>query len=180
MSPAGPDRAGAAPVGSPAWIAGLRPVPAGASSVAAFDLVGVGATGALLRVAVCHERAWFLLCFLAPDCTGCEVVWDNLASGQPAVGGRPLRSVAIVRDDVARRARVAGLAAKVAPVPVVASDAAWIDYRVLGYPELVVVDGSRSTVLARTTVFAWEDALARLEQELAARAGSGALGEASC
>jgi hypothetical protein len=178
MKPARRDRAAVTPVGSPAWIAGLRPIPAGPSGGTAFDLVGVGAVGESLRVAVCRERAWFLLCFLAPDCTGCAVVWDNLAADPVAIGDRRLRSVVVVRDDVARRARVAGLAAKVAPVPVVASDAAWIDYRVLGYPELVVVDGSRSLVVARTTVFVWEDALARLEHELAEGAGGGTLGEA--
>jgi len=179
MNPAGPDRAGAAPVGSPAWLAGLRPIPAGSSGGTAFDLRGTDANGGVLRVAVSREQAWLLLCFLAPDCTGCEEVWENLTVDPLVVGGRRLRSVVIVREDAARRARVAQLAVRVAPIPVVASDAAWSDYKVLGYPELVVVDGTRSLVVARTTVFTWEDALRRLEHELAEGAGSGASGAAS-
>ncbi len=166
MTAAGPDRAGAAPVSSPEWIAGLRAIPSPPAGVRALDLTGTGMDGEPVRVAICHERAWFLVCFLAPDCTGCEVVWDALAAGPVAIGGEELRPVVVIREDVSRGARVAELAANVTPVPVIRSDVAWSEYGVLGYPEIVVVDGSRSVVAARTTVFGWEDALVRLAREL--------------
>lgn len=182
VTAADPDRDGAPAVGSPEWIAGLRTIPSTSVGAPAFDLAGTGVDGEPVRVAVCHQPAWFLVCFLAPDCAGCRAVWDALTDGPVTIAGRELRPAVVLREDGFRGAHVAGLAAHVTPVPVVGSDAAWSDYGVLGYPELVVVDGTCSLVMARTTVFGWEDAVVRLARELtttvAAEASDGRSGQA--
>jgi hypothetical protein len=42
-------------------------------------------------------------------------------------------------------------------VPVVMTDAAWSDYRVTGYPFLVLVDPETRTVIGETVGFGWSD-----------------------
>lgn len=52
---------------------------------------------------------------------------------------------------------VADLAADLSIVPVIMSDEAWSDYRVLGYPFFIVVDGSSGTVVGETVGMGWDD-----------------------
>ena len=42
-------------------------------------------------------------------------------------------------------------------VPVVMTDAAWSDYRVTGYPFLVLVDPETRRVIGETVGFGWAD-----------------------
>ena len=68
-------------------------------------------------------------------------------------------------------AEVRRLAASLGPVPVVMSDTAWVDYRVSGYPFLVLVDPAARRVVGETVAFGMDDVLALL--------GAGGIGRSS-
>jgi hypothetical protein len=52
---------------------------------------------------------------------------------------------------------VAGVSAGIRRYPVVMSDAAWTNYRVLGYPFFILVDPSLRAIVGETVGFGWSD-----------------------
>ena len=145
------------PLSDPEFVAGLRPVPSGLDSEAppwpAVDLSGVRPDGTPVSFDVAAPDVPVLLAFLTTRCDGCDVFWTGLADPPPG-----LQCVVVTRgpgttvpDDVA------ALAGGLSQVPVVMSDAAWKDYRVTGYPFLVLVDPGTRTVLAESVGFGWSD-----------------------
>jgi hypothetical protein len=52
--------------------------------------------------------------------------------------------------------------AGVVDVPVVMSDQAWVDYRVMGYPFFVLVDVGSRTVVGETVGFGWSDVVSMI------------------
>jgi hypothetical protein len=155
--PAGPSH----PLGDPAFVAGLRPIPSGRLSGGdkrpAEDLVGEDPTGRPIEVRLGSLGGPVLLCFLHTRCDGCQEFWSGLGEG----GGSELGSLSVVavtkgvgsvdRDEVARAA------AGVVGVPVVMSEGAWADYQVTGYPFFVLVDPITRTVVGETVGFGWPD-----------------------
>lgn len=145
----------------PSFMAGLRPVPSalddGPPAWPAVDLVGVGPDGSPVTVELASRERPVLLVFLTTDCDGCETFWRGLRA--PPAGADP---VIVTRgpDSV----DVAAVAARAGAVPVVMGDAAWTDYRVTGYPFLVLVDPLSRRVLAETVGFGWSDVEALLSR----------------
>ena len=150
------------PLDDPAFVAGLRPIPAGpvvrSERWPAADVVGEGPDGQPVGIGVGSLPGPVLLCFLQTRCDGCEGFWRGL--GDPPVTGWPdgLTVVAVTRgSSTVDPSEVARLAMGAESVPVVMSDQAWADYRVTGYPFFVLVDPSTRTVAGETVGFGWSD-----------------------
>ena len=135
---------------------GLRPIPTGESLVErpAFDLVGVDTSGNPVEVSVLGHAGRTLLAFLAVDCFGCEEFWRGIGDAAILPGTSNMARIVVAKE----RERIPpAKSALLAGVPLVVSDAAWSDYRVLGYPSFLVVDGSSGMVVGETTAFGWDD-----------------------
>ncbi len=168
--PGEPTTATTDPWSDPAFLAGLRPVPSGRTvgrSVPAFDLVGSAPDGTPVELNLEADTAPLLLVFLSTDCQGCDVFWGGFSTPTDAVppgadqvraGAEQVRAVLVVKGQPGGDTdAVATLAAEVTGATVLVSDRAWTEYRVLGYPYLVVVDPTAREVLAETTGFRWSD-----------------------
>jgi len=148
------------PLSDPAFVAGLRPVPTGAPGEApdwpAADLHGVRPDGSPVSVALDDLDRPLLLLFLAVRCDGCGAFWSGLADpGDPSLAR--VRPVVVSKGPGAVDAgEVASLASGFAG-DVVMGDAAWVDYRVTGYPFLVLVEPGSKRILAETVGFGWAD-----------------------
>ncbi len=135
---------------------GLRPIPTGQSFVErpAYDLVGVDPSGKTVEVSVLGHAGRTLLAFLAVDCLGCEEFWQGIGDAAILPGSSNMARVVVTKEPeripLTKSARLSG-------VPLVMSNAAWTDYRVLGYPSFLVVDGSSGMVVGETTAFGWDD-----------------------
>lgn len=165
MDPGAPN-----PLSDPHFAAGLRPIPsaigpdANQASVGrtALDLVGVSPAGDPVEVVI-GGHARVLLAFLATQCDGCDAFWEGLQdTREPEEPEEPRLPLDVRRVIVTKGpATVAPeeVVGRTAPgaCPVVMSDQAWVDYRVSGYPFLVLVDGSTRTVVAETVGFGWDD-----------------------
>ncbi len=145
------------PLSDPEFVAGLRPVPSGLDGTApswpAADLVGVGPDGTPLSVSPATATRPVLLVFLTTDCDGCDHFWEGLADPPPDV------DVVVVTKgpDTVPFSDVAALAVGLRDVPVVMGDAAWSDYRVTGYPFLVLVEAGTRRILGESVGFGWSD-----------------------
>lgn len=158
------------PLSDPAFVSGLRPIPSGvADEVAtwiAADVEGTDPGGLPVAVHLPDVDRPVLLLFLATRCDGCDEFWRGLAAGtDPALSG--VLPVVVTRGAGAASATEVGeLAAGLRELPVVMSDRAWIDYRVTGYPFLVLVEPSSRRVLAETVGFGWSDVASTIEAGL--------------
>ena len=135
---------------------GLRPIPTSQSFVErpAFDLVGVDPSGNRMEVSVIGHAGRTLLAFLAVDCFGCEEFWQGIGDASILPGSSNMARVVVTKE----RERIPhAKSARLSGVPLVMSNAAWTDYRVLGYPSFLVVDGSSGMVVGETTAFGWDD-----------------------
>lgn len=146
------------PLADPDFVAGLRPIPTGAPGEApdwpAADLHGVRPAGSPVSIALADSDPALLLVFLAVDCDGCESFWQGLADGPLPHGVVP---VVVTRGPATiDPARVATLATGFAGT-VVMSDQAWTEYRVTGYPFLILVDPPSRRILAESVGFGWQD-----------------------
>jgi hypothetical protein len=141
------------PLSDPDFVAGIRPVPSGIGrsvpSWPAVDLVGVCTDGSPVTFELAGRTRPVLLVFLSIACDGCDVFWAGLADAQVEAD-----VVAVTKSpsDVSSHevaARATG--------SVVMSGAAWIDYRVTGYPFLVLIDPVARLVVAESVGFTWSD-----------------------
>jgi len=145
------------PLSDPEFVAGLRPVPSGldgsAPSWPAADLVGMCPDASPVSVDLAAATRPVLLVFLTTDCDGCDHFWTRLADPPPGVD--PV--VVTKGPDAVAPSDVAALAVDLPHVPVVMSDAAWSDYRVTGYPFLVLVEPGTRRILGESVGFGWSD-----------------------
>jgi hypothetical protein len=139
---------------------GLRPIPTGQSFVErpAYDLVGVDPSGQPVEVSVLGHSGRTLLAFLATDCFGCEPFWQAIGDGATLPASPDVARVVVTKGpEQVPPAEASAKAAGLSGVPVVMSDRAWADYRVLSYPSFLVVDGSTGKVVGETTAIGWDD-----------------------
>lgn len=149
------------PWSAPDFVAGLRPVPSGRASWAASDIRGRSVDGEPVELLLDTVSGPLLLCFLSTDCLGCQQFWQEPDDPDGELHG--IARVIVVKEggpeggDGAR-----ALAAGAAPslLGVVVSDEAWLDYRVTGYPHLVLVNPGQRTIEAETVGLSWDDARA--------------------
>jgi len=148
------------PLSDPDFVAGLRPVPTGVPGEApdwpAADLRGVRPDGSAVSVALAGLDRPLLLLFLAVHCDGCESFWRGLGDADdPSVAG--VVTVAVTKGpDSVDAAEVDSLATAFTG-DVVMGDAPWTDYRVTGYPFLVLVEPGPRRILAEAVGFGWAD-----------------------
>jgi hypothetical protein len=140
----------------------LRPIPSGpvesSSRQAAADVVGMRPSGASIDVVVGANGGLVLLCFLHVRCDGCEEFWRGLRDASARELPVDVAVVAVTRGpESVDPAEVERAALGVDSVPVVMSDQAWDDYRVLGYPFFVLVDPQDGTVIGETVGLGWSD-----------------------
>ncbi len=169
--PDGPD----GPWSDPSFVAGLRPIPTGEGSgdggdgqpspgSGASDIVGVSPAGDGVEFRIGEVAGSVLVAFLAIRCDGCDEFWRGLAGGAGPPLPPSVTPVIVTRGpDAVPPAEVARLAEGAGTVPVVMSDGAWVDYRVLGYPFLVLVDAATRTVVSETVGFGWSDLVRMVE-----------------
>lgn len=153
------------PLDDPAFLAGLRPIPAGSPGTpapwSAADIVGVSPSGDPMEIRIDGGAGHLLLAFLNTDCDGCEEFWRGFRD--PDALGLPsgVSSIVITKGPGSlSSAEVALSANDIERVPVVMSDQAWIDYRVLGYPFFVLVDVVLNQVVGETVGLGWDDVIA--------------------
>ena len=145
------------PLSDPEFVAGLRPIPSGvgdtAPTWAASDLSGLRPDGTPVAVSMADAGLPVLLVFLSTDCAGCDVFWHGLVEPPPGV------EVVVVTKGpgTVPAADVAALSAGAGGLPVVMSDAAWPDYRVTGYPFLILVEPGSRRIVGESVGFAWTD-----------------------
>ena len=146
------------PLSDPEFVAGLRPIPSGIGNSApywsAVDLNGVRPDGSPVAIDLAGRSRPVLLVFLTVDCDGCDLFWARLtdATAEVDVVAVTKSPTEVSSHEVAARATG----------PVVMSSAAWIDYRVTGYPFLVLVDPVSRRIVAESAGFAWSDVDAML------------------
>ncbi len=176
------DPSPASPLADPAFVAGLRPIPAstdGAPAVwPARDLEGFDPGGDPVTLSLAELGDRVLLAFLDTTCDGCAAFWSSI---RELHGGRVASTVPVAvvtrgpahtEAGAAEPAMADGAAdgaadgdpvpvvMEGAPVPVVMSDMAWADYRVQGPPFFVLVETSTRTIVAETVAFGWSDVVA--------------------
>jgi hypothetical protein len=153
------------PLDDPAFLAGLRPIPAGSPGTpapwSAADIVGVSPSGDPMEIRIDGGAGHLLLAFLNTDCDGCEEFWRGFRD--PDALGLPfgVSSIVITKGPGSLSSAEVALSANgIERVPVVMSDQAWIDYRVLGYPFFVLVDVVLNQVVGETVGLGWDDVIA--------------------
>jgi hypothetical protein len=148
------------PLADPGFVSGLRPIPTGIPGEApdwpAADLHGLRPDGSPVSVVLDEASGPLLLVFLAVHCDGCESFWRGLAGGHGTGPGGVVPVVVTRAPDTVDAGGVAARAAGFAG-DVVMDDRAWADYRVTGYPFLVLVDPGSRRILAEAVGFGWDD-----------------------
>ena len=145
------------PLSDPGFVAGLRPIPSHPDGTApdwpATDLAGVRPDGTPVVIDLAAASRPVLMVFLTTECDGCDQFWRGLSDPPPDVD-----AVVVTRGPGAVASLdVANLASGLSRVPVVMSDAAWSDYRVTGYPFLVLVEPATRRILGESVGFGWPD-----------------------
>jgi hypothetical protein len=126
----------------------LRPIPTYGShpTTVPHDLSGVDPEGGACSVALIDSQVPALVLFLSSNCLGCLDMWHGtgeLADLLPADVRIVLVSRGPEREDAAAIAALASVAVGGdLGVPTVMSTQAFTDYRVVGAPFMVVVEGN--------------------------------------
>jgi hypothetical protein len=158
------------PLDDPDFVAGLRPVLSGAAGELvtwpAVDLVGTRPDGTPVTVTLDAVDRPLLVVFLSTRCDGCETFWGGLAGDVDQSLARVVPVVVTKGPDAVDVDEVRDLAEGLGSVPVVMATQAWTDYRVTGYPFLVLVDPSSRRVLAESVGFGWADVAATIRAGL--------------
>ena len=149
------------PLADPGFVAGLRPIPSGSSGPSdpwpASDITGVDPSGDAVTVSVAGASGRLLLLFLSTDCDGCEEFWSRLRQSGDAGLPADVSPVVITRGPGVVTPAAVAAASEGIVVPVVMSDRAWTDYRVMGYPFLVLVDVASRSVVGEAVGMGWGD-----------------------
>jgi hypothetical protein len=153
------------PLDDPSFLAGLRPIPSTTPGTTgpwpASDIRGIDPGGAPVEVLLDQHTGRLLLAFLSINCDGCEEFWDRFRSPERLDLSSDLSPVIVTKGpDLVRASEVASIASGILRVPVVMSDQAWADYRVMGYPFFVVVDVGARSVVGETVGMGWPDVAA--------------------
>lgn len=156
------------PLSDPEFVAGLRPVPSGGPGAGvvrpASDIVGTDPTGRPVGIRLDDLGQPILIAFLHLNCDGCGEFWRGFAEASPPELPPGTSAVIVTKGpgSVAPR-EVRRASTGIGQTPVVMSDEAWSDYRVLGYPFFVLVDPSTRTVVGETVGFGWSDVVSMIE-----------------
>ncbi len=150
------------PLADPAFVAGLRPIPSGPVHTGAprpaSDLVGVTPGGSSVEFQIDSTDQAILLVFLSTRCEGCDGFWRGLKDSDAAAFPSSVSAVVVTRGPTRVASTDVEAAARgISRVPVIMSDAGWVDYGVTGYPFFVLVDPASRTVVAETVGFGWPD-----------------------
>ncbi len=153
----GPVSMPANPLDDPGFVAGLRPVPSGIGDAPtawpAADVAGVAPDGTPVALDLDARHRPVLLVFLSTNCDGCDLFWRGLAVQAP----RGVDAVVVTKRPAAVPDYELSVLADAMAAPVVLSDRAWADYRVTGYPFLVLVDPATRRILGESVGFGWSD-----------------------
>ena len=149
------------PLEDPGFVAGLRPIPGDVTGShitwPASDLSGTRPDGSTVSITLSEGRRPLLLVFLSTQCEGCDVFWTGLAEGADPALDRVEPVVVTKGPDTVDAVEVAALSGALPGTEVVMGDRAWSDYRVTGYPFLVLVEPGSGRILAETVGFRWTD-----------------------
>jgi hypothetical protein len=152
----------ASPLSDPEFVSGLRSLPSGRLGEherrQAADIVGSRPDGSPVEVRIADLPRPLLVAFLHTRCDGCHHFWRGLRDGADGLLPGAVDAVIVTKGaGPVEPGEVARLSRGITRVPVVMSDRAWADYRVLGYPFFAVVDPASGTVVAETVGLGWTD-----------------------
>jgi hypothetical protein len=150
-----------------AFVAGLRPIPSGVvdplGAWPAPDIIGVTPNGIPVEVRFEGCDRPVLLAFLHTHCDGCDEFWSGFGAAAEPPWPHSVSPAIVTRGpDSVAPSEVEEAGAGVVDVPVVMSDQAWVDYRVMGYPFFVLVDVGSRTVVGETVGFGWSDVVSMI------------------
>jgi len=156
------------PLSDPEFVAGLRPIPAGPADghrvLPAPDIEGVTPQGSRFQLRIDRLDQLVLLAFLHIECDGCGEFWRGFADGSGKMLPDSVSVVIVTKGpDSIDASAVVRVAAGIDQYPVVMSDGAWNDYRVLGYPFFILVDTSSRTIVCETVGFGWSDVVSMIQ-----------------
>lgn len=132
--------------------------------MSATDVVGKGLDGRPVRVALRDGDRWTLLLFLASICDGCAPFWSLVAGADDIVLAADDVLVVVRNDSTEDPAHLRQLAKAAEGKGVVMSNEAWHDYRVLGPPFAVLVDGTTGTVATETVAWSVKQVAADVQR----------------
>lgn len=159
--PTGPVGRGSGPLSDPAFVAGLRPIPSGPLAAGHVgpteDIVGTDPSGHPITLRMEDFPGHLLLVFLHIRCDGCDEFWRGLREVDPSTLDPSITMVAVTKGPENVDPQEVLRAAAGSRSLTVMSDQAWIDYRVAGYPFLILVDPSARVIVAETVGFGWAD-----------------------
>ena len=156
------------PLSDPEFVAGLKPIPTGPAdarrALPAHDIEGVTPQGSRFQLRVDVLDQLVLLAFLHIKCDGCDAFWRGFADESGEALPDSVSVVIVTKGpESIDAAEVIRVAVGIDQYPVVMSDVAWTDYRVLGYPFFVLVDASSRAIVCETVGFGWSDVVSMIE-----------------
>jgi hypothetical protein len=151
----------------PAFVAGLRRIPAGplggGTPLSASDISGVDLFGRPAGVRIAAFTQPVLLAFLHIRCDGCHEFWRGFRNDSGADLPQSVAAVVLTKGPGSVSTDEVRVAAEgVSRVPVIMSDDAWADYQVTGYPFFVLVDPAAGVVVTETIGFGWSDVISMI------------------
>jgi hypothetical protein len=161
VNPTGQPGPMSGPLSDPAFVAGLRPIPSGPlpgePAGPTEDIVGTDPSGCPVTFRIDDVAGHLLLLFLHVHCDGCDEFWRGLREIDPNTLAPSIAMLAVTKGPGSVDRHEVERAAAGSRSVTVMSDKAWIDYRVTGYPHLILVDPSVRSIVAETVGFGWAD-----------------------
>jgi hypothetical protein len=153
------------PLLDPEFVSGLRPIASagsgGQATWSASDIVGVRPSGEPVSFRIDEHEGAVLVAFLATRCDGCDEFWRGFRDRSDSELPAGVSAVVVTKGPTSLATSDVELAAAgINSLPVIMSDEAWNDYRVMGYPFFVLVDARG--VVGETVGFGWSDVLSMI------------------
>ena len=127
-----------------------------------MDLEGIDLSGRTVRIGVDEYTEPILLAFLHIDCDGCHEFWQGFRDDRFELPSSVSAVIVTKGPRTVDPVEIRELAVEVSHVPIVMSDEAWVDYRVLGYPFFVLVDPATRSIAGETVGFGWSDVVSMI------------------
>jgi len=162
----GTDPTAQSPLSDPGFMAGLRPIPSGSTEdghlYPVVDIAGTDPSGRPVRIAIDAFAQPLLLAFLHINCHGCHEFWQGFGDDRSELPVSVSAVVVTKGPETVSPGDVVRAAVGIGRVPIVMSDEAWTDYRVMGYPFFVLIEPAARAVIGETVGFGWADVVSMI------------------
>jgi len=162
----GTDPTAHSPLSDPGFVAGLRPIPSGlpgdGNLYPVVDIAGTDPSGRPVRIAIDSFAEPLLLAFLHINCHGCHDFWQGFGDDRTELPVSVSAVVVTKGPETVSPGDVRRAAVGIGRVPIVMSDEAWTDYRVMSYPFFVLIEPKVRAVVGETVGFGWADVVSMI------------------